>query len=98
MYAPGVASVVSLLPFPVVRGASPASTGFLLDGTTIPLLYHLLVGTSVVHPEFIDEIQFYPGGAPAPYGQYTGGIIDGIHRSALSDRPRKPAGPMPTTR
>ncbi|HTB56416.1 MAG TPA: Plug domain-containing protein, partial [Polyangia bacterium] len=74
---PGVASVVSLLPFPVVRGASPASTGFLLDGTTIPLLYHLLVGTSVIHPEFIDEIQFFPGGAPAPYGGYTGGIVDG---------------------
>jgi TonB family protein len=74
---PGVASVVSLLPFPVVRGASPSSTGFLLDGTNIPLLYHLLVGASVIHPEFIDEIQFYPGGAPAPYGQYTGGIIDG---------------------
>jgi hypothetical protein len=82
---PGVASVVSLLPFPVVRGASPASTGFLLDGTTIPLLYHLLVGTSVVHPEFIDEIQFYPGGAPAPYGLYTGGIIDGRTARARSD-------------
>jgi TonB family protein len=82
---PGVASVVSLLPFPVVRGASPASTGFLLDGTTIPLLYHLLVGTSVIHPEFIDEIQFYPGGAPAPYGQYTGGIIDGRTARARSD-------------
>ena len=41
---PGVASVVSLLPFPVVRGASPSSTGFLLDGTRVPLLYHLLLG------------------------------------------------------
>jgi TonB family protein len=82
---PGVASTVSLLPFPVVRGASPASTGFLLDGTRIPLLYHLLVGTSVVHPEFIDEIQFYPGGAPAPYGQYTGGIIDGRTARARPD-------------
>ncbi|MBV8756570.1 MAG: TonB family protein, partial [Deltaproteobacteria bacterium] len=29
---PGVASVVSLLPFPIVRGASPSSTGYLLDG------------------------------------------------------------------
>jgi TonB family protein len=74
---PGVASVVSLLPFPVVRGASPSSTGFLLDGTRVPLLYHLLSGPSVIHPEFIDEIQFYPGGAPAPYGGYTGGIVDG---------------------
>ena len=82
---PGVASTVSLLPFPVVRGASPSSTGYLLDGTRIPLLYHLLIGTSVVHPEFIDEIQFYPGGAPAPYGQYAGGIVDGRTRRARAD-------------
>ncbi len=79
---PGVASVVSLLPFPVVRGASPSSTGFEIDGTHIPLLFHLLAGPSVIHPEFIDEIQFYPGGAPAPYGGYTAGIIDGRTRRA----------------
>jgi len=82
---PGVSSVVSLLPFPIVRGASPSSTGFLLDGTRIPLLFHLLSGPSVVHPEFIDEIQFFPGGAPAPYGGYVGGIIDGRTRRARPD-------------
>jgi hypothetical protein len=74
---PGVSSVVSLLPFPVVRGSSPASTGFLIDGTRVPLLFHLLSGPSVIHPEFIDSIDFYPGGAPAMYGGYTGGIVDG---------------------
>lgn len=74
---PGVASVVSLLPFAVIRGASPSATGYLIDGTVVPLLYHLLAGPSVIHPEFIDEIQFYPGGAPVPYGGYTGGIVDG---------------------
>jgi hypothetical protein len=82
---PGVASVVSLLPFPVVRGASPSSTGFLLDGTRVPLLYHLLSGPSVIHPQFIDEIQFYPGGAPVPYGGYTGGIVDGRTARARAD-------------
>ncbi len=82
---PGVASVVSLLPFPVVRGASPSSTGFEIDGTRVPLLFHLLSGPSVIHPEFIDEIQFYPGGAPAPYGGYTAGIIDGRTRRAKAD-------------
>ena len=82
---PGTASIVALLPFPVVRGASPNSTGFLLDGTRVPLLYHLLVGSSVVHPEFIDEIQFYPGGAPVIYGGYTGGIVDGRTHRARSD-------------
>jgi hypothetical protein len=82
---PGTASIVSLLPFPVIRGASPSSTGFLLDGTRIPYLYHLLVASSVLHPEFIEEIQFYPGGAPVLYGGYTGGIIDGRTHRARSD-------------
>ncbi len=82
---PGVASVVSLLPFPIVRGATPSSTGFLLDGTRVPLLYHLLSGPSVIHPDFVDEIQFYPGGAPVRYGGYTGGIIDGRTARARRD-------------
>lgn len=82
---PGVASAISLLPFPIVRGASPSSTGFLLDGTRVPLLYHLLSGPSVIHPNFIDEIQFYPGGAPVPYGGYTGGIVDGRTARARRD-------------
>ena len=82
---PGTASIVALLPFPVVRGASPNTTGFLLDGTRVPLLYHLLVGSSVVHPEMIEEVQFYPGGAPVLYGGYTGGIVDGRTHRARSD-------------
>ncbi|HEX4451427.1 MAG TPA: TonB family protein [Kofleriaceae bacterium] len=75
---PGVASIVSLLPYPVVRGASPSSTAYEIDGTPVPMLFHLLAGPSVIHPDFIDSIQFYPGGAPAPYGGYTAGIIDGL--------------------
>jgi TonB family protein len=82
---PGVSSVVSLLPFPIVRGASPSASGYLLDGTRIPMLFHLLAGPSVLNPDFIDEIQFFPGGAPAPYGGYTGGIIDGRTKRAQLD-------------
>jgi hypothetical protein len=82
---PGVSTIASLLPFPVVRGNSPASTAELLDGIPIPLLYHLGAGPSVLHPELIDELAFYPGGAPAPYGGYTGGVIDGRTRRARSD-------------
>jgi TonB family protein len=74
---PGVGSVASVLPYPIVRGSSPSSTGFSIDGTEIPILYHLLAGPSVIHPDFIDSIEFFPGGAPVSYGGYTGGIIDG---------------------
>ena len=79
---PGVTSVMSLLPLPIVRGSSPGTTGLLLDGVRLPLLFHLLAGPSVVHPELIDRVDFYPGGFPVTYGGYTGGIVDGITRAA----------------
>ncbi len=74
---PGVTQVMSLLPIPMVRGSSPGDTGIFLDGARLPLLFHLFGGPSVIHPEFIDRIDFYPGGFPVSYGGYTGGIIDG---------------------
>ena len=82
---PGVTTPVSLLPFPIVRGSSPSSTGFLLDRVRVPLLFHLLGGPSVIHPMFIEEIHFYPGGFPVYYGGYTGGIVDGETRRSAPD-------------
>ena len=82
---PGVTTPISVLPIPIVRGSSPSSTGFLLDKVRVPLLFHLLGGPSVIHPEFIEEIHFYPGGFPPHYGGYTGGIVDGETRSAGAD-------------
>jgi TonB family protein len=79
---PGVTTAMGLLPLPIVRGNSPGTTGLLLDGVRLPLLFHLLAGPSVVHPEFIDHVDFYPGGFPVYYGGYTGGIVDGVTRAA----------------
>jgi TonB family protein len=75
---PGVTTVMSLLPYPIVRGSSPGNTGILLDNVRLPLLFHLFGGPAIVHPEFIERIDFYPGGFPVQYGGYTGGIIDGL--------------------
>jgi TonB family protein len=85
---PGVSQMMSLLPFPIVRGSSPGNTGFLIDGIRVPLLFHLLAGPSVIHPELIDEIAFSPGAFPAEYGGYTGGIVDGKTRAAGPDEYR----------
>jgi TonB family protein len=85
---PGVSSVMSLLPLPIVRGSSPGNTGVLLDGVRLPLLFHLLAGPSVIHPELIDRVDFYPGGFPVSYGGYTGGIVDGVTRLARPDERR----------
>lgn len=85
---PGVSQVFSLLDYPIVRGASPGTTGILLDGDRIPQLFHYLAGPAVIHPEFLDRVDFYPGSFPLEYGGYTGGIIDGITRPARPDERR----------
>ncbi|HEX3346155.1 MAG TPA: TonB family protein, partial [Polyangiaceae bacterium] len=74
---PGVTPIVSGLPFFFVRGAPPGNVGYFLDGIPVPLLYHLALGPSVVHPGLIDQVDFYPGGYPARYGRFAGGILDG---------------------
>jgi len=77
MLLPGVASIASGLSYPVVRGAQPAATGFFLDGVRVPQLYHLLAGPAVVHPDFIERVDFFAGALPARYGRLLGGAIDG---------------------
>ena len=74
---PGVTPLVSGLPYFLVRGAPPGDTGFFIDGVRVPALFHLGVGAAVVHPGLIDHVDFYPGGYPARFGRFTGGILSG---------------------
>jgi TonB-dependent Receptor Plug Domain len=74
---PGVIPLVSGLPYFLVRGAPPGNTGFFIDGVRVPALFHLGVGAAVVHPGLIDRVDFYPGGYPARFGRFTGGILSG---------------------
>ncbi len=94
MQLPGVASVASGLAYPVVRGTQPAATGYFIDGVRVPQLFHALVGLSVLHPDFIEKIDFYPGLPPVQYGRLTGGAVDAtvsrphdgrVHASASVD-------------
>lgn len=77
---PGVGQIAALILTPIVRGNSTSSTGPLLDGVRIPYLFHLIAGPAVIHPEFIDHIDFFPGAFSARYGGYIGGIVNGITR------------------
>jgi TonB family protein len=94
MLMPGVASLVSGVAYPVVRGTAPASTGYFIDGVRVPILYHLFLGPAVVHPDFLEAVDFYPGAPPPQYGRLMGGVIDGriaktrddrVHGSAYAD-------------
>ncbi|MGC4086540.1 MAG: TonB family protein [Polyangiaceae bacterium] len=74
---PGVTPLVSGLPFFFVRGAPPGNVGYFLDGVQLPLLFHVGAGPSVVHPGLIERVDLYPGGYPARYGRFAGGIVSG---------------------
>lgn len=72
----------------IVRGANPADTGIYIDGVEIPLLYHFLGLTSVLPPDILENIQFYPGGFSAKYSRATAGIVDVTTRDLDCDRLR----------
>ncbi len=72
---PGVTPLVSGLPFFYVRGAPPGNVGYFLDGIRVPFLYHVAIGPSVVQPGLVERVDLYPGGYPARYGRFAGGIV-----------------------
>lgn len=86
MLLPGVTTVASGLSYPVVRGSLPAATGFFLDGVRVPQLYHLLAINPVIHPDFIESIDFYAANAPTRYGRVSGGVIGVQVAKARDDR------------
>src|SRR4029079_8003572 len=58
---PGVARYPYGLGLLIVRGANPADTGVFIDTLNVPLLYHLLIGPSVLSPYLLDKVDFFPG-------------------------------------
>ena len=83
---PGVAQTTWPLPFYAIRGANPGNTGYFIDGVRAPALFHFALGPSVLHPFFIDELQFYPGGYPVNYGRYVSGIVAAQTATPATDR------------
>lgn len=85
MLMPGVSGVASGVSYPVVRGAHPAATTYLVDGVRIPILFHLLGGPAVVHPEFLDQVDFVASTPSAKYGRNLGGVVDARSAPATKD-------------
>jgi TonB family protein len=78
---PGVTPMFSGLPYFYVRGAPPGNVGYFLDGIRVPALFHLLAGPAVVPPALIERVELFPGGYPAQYGRFAGGIVAGETRA-----------------
>jgi TonB family protein len=74
---PGVAPIVSALPYFTVRGAPPGDVGYSIDGIRVPLLFHVGAGPSVIAPALVDRVDLFPAVYPAKYGRAAGGIMAG---------------------
>jgi hypothetical protein len=83
---PGVVQPIWPLPMYAIRGANPGNTGFFIDGVRAPALFHFALGPSVIHPFFLSEMQFYPGGYPMEYGRYVSGIVAARTAAPATDR------------
>jgi hypothetical protein len=83
---PGVAQTTWPLPFYAIRGANPGNTGYFIDGVRAPALFHFALGPSVIHPFFIQDLEFFPGGYPVSYGRYVSGIVSANTATPDTDR------------
>jgi hypothetical protein len=83
---PGVVQALWPLPMYAIRGANPGNTGFFIDGVRAPALFHFALGPSVIHPYFISEMEFFPGGYPVEYGRYVSGIVAARTATPATDR------------
>jgi TonB family protein len=91
---PGLARTPFVSGFLLIRGSFPGDSGIYVDGHQVPLLFHFLGGPSFLNPEFLSELNLYPGGFPARFGRAQGGIVavetraaetKGVHGSADID-------------
>ncbi len=82
---PGVARAPFISGQLIVRGANPSQTLTFFDGVQIPLLFHFGGGPSVVNAEFLDRVDFFPGGFGARYGRAVGGVVDVASRKGASE-------------
>lgn len=67
----------------LVRGGNPEHTAVYIDGVRVPLVYHLGGFSSVVHPAYVERVDFLAGGGPARYGRALAGTVDLVTRGQL---------------
>ena len=68
--------------------ASPATASVSSTACRCPLLYHFGGLTSVINAEFLERIDFYPGGFGARYGRAMAGVVDVVSRKPECDMVR----------
>ncbi len=85
---PGVARPASAGPGAgqlIVRGSAPEDTRFFLDGLPILQLFHFGSIYSVLQDQWVEDIDYRPGGYSTRYGNATAGIVNVTLRDMARD-------------
>jgi TonB family protein len=82
---PGVSRAPFGLGALLVRGGSPEDSTILIDGHLSRTLFHLGAGPSVLNADFVERLEFYPGGQGARFGRAIAGAIDVVTRDPNSE-------------
>ncbi len=75
----------------LVRGGEYDEVGLFVEGVRVPLVYHLGGFTSILHPELVGSVDFWPGLFPARYGQALSGAVD-LKLREVGERPYAAVG------
>ncbi|MFT7620907.1 MAG: hypothetical protein ACI9WU_000067 [Myxococcota bacterium] len=67
-----------------VRGSAPEDTRFYLDGLPLLQVFHFGGLYSVLQDEWIESVDFRPGGFSVEYGEATGGLL-GVRLAPIRD-------------
>ena len=72
--SPGVTPIATGIPYFFVRGAPPGNLGTFYEGVSVPLLFHVGAGPSVLPAPLVDHVDLHLGPYPVSLGRVAGGV------------------------
>lgn len=91
---PGVATTIAASGYPVIRGTLPGESRYEFDGIELPMLYHFLIASQVIHPAFLQDLTLRAGGQGAEQGHLIGGLVAMTSSSIAGRRTELRANPV----
>jgi hypothetical protein len=82
---PGAAPLAFGFPYAFLRGATAPSTGYTIDGVTVPRLFHVAGGPPVVSRSLVERVEVFHGAYPAELGGRVGGAVVTTLRGPATD-------------
>jgi TonB family protein len=82
---PGVQRAPFGLGAVLVRGGSPEDSIVLIDGHFTRYLFHLGAGPSVLNTDFVERLEFFPGGQGARFGRAIAGAINVVTKDPATE-------------